>query len=285
MLPLNLNQTTMVKYNDYHQKTKPDTLKKGEKVIYELIGIKKDPLDPEGIKLTVPFAKGIPNTDRVWDPNREEYIDIAYQTGEGEGGVPVMGDIIFWKGDGGIMVLQGGKSRDQKLFEYLEMCNYNESNPHRDPSKFPIFRRKDYKAEAKKRSEERDIRFLAVKKAKEMNVTMVRQISVYLNFDMDMDADVLREKLEDYADNNPKAFLSLTENKDLAIMDVADEAVRKGILFIDKQGRKITDKGGQTLLTWQIKPDVNPLEEFVAFVKTDAGNEYYTELKTVLKKK
>jgi hypothetical protein len=273
----------MIAYNDYKAKIEP--LKKGQKAIYELVGIKKDPLDPEGVKLTIPFAKGVPNTDRAWDEDKKEFIDIAFVTGEGEGGKPVMGDIIFWKGDGGLMILQGGKARDERLYQYMERTNYNGSNPHRDTTFPVIFTRKDYKAEAQKKREQRDIRFLAVKKAKELNITMVRQISVYLHFNMESEDDVLREKLEEYADNNPKAFLSLTENKDLAIMDVANEAMNKGILFVDKQGRKITDKGGQTLLTWQIKPDANPLEEFVAFVKTDAGSEYYAELKSVLKKK
>jgi hypothetical protein len=272
----------MIKYNEYQTEL---TLKKGQKAIYELTGIKKDPLDPDGEKLTIPFAKGVPNTDRVWDEKKKEFTDIAFITGEGEGGKPNMGDIIFWKGDGGLMILQGGRARDERLFQYMERSNYNGSNPHRDATYPIIFTRKDYKAEAKKRTEERDLKFLAVKKAKEMNVTMVRQISVYLHFDMDKEDEVLRERLEDYAESNPKSFLSLTENKDLAIMDVANEAINKGILFVDKQGRKITDKGGQTLLTWQIKPNSNPLEEFVAFVKTDAGSEYYAELKSVLKKK
>lgn len=273
----------MIKFNDY--KTEIAPLKKGQKAIYELAGIKKDPLDPDGVKLTIPFAKGVPNTDRVWDEKLNGFIDIAYVTGQGEGGKPIKGEIVFWKGDGGLMILHGGKANDERLYQYMERTNYNGSNPHRDASYPVIFTRKDYKAEAKKRTEQRDLKFLAIKKAKELNVTMVRQISVYLHFDMDREDDVLREKLEDYAENNPKSFLALTENKDLVIMDVANEAINKGILFIDKQGRKITDKGGQTLLTWQIKPDVNPLEEFVAFVKTDSGSEYYSELKTVLKKK
>lgn len=273
----------MIKYNDF--KTKQETLKKGQKAIYELVGIKKDPLDPSGESLTIPFAKGVPTTDRAWDKDREEFIDIAFIKTESAGGEPVMDEIIFWKGDGGMMILYGGKARDEKLFQYMERTNYNGSNPDRDTSKPIIFTRKDYKAEAKSRREERDLKFLAVKKAKELSTPMVRQISVYLQFDMGKDPEVLQERLEEYAEANPKAFLALTENKDLTIMEVASEAERKGILLIDKQGRKITNNAGETLLTWQIKPNVNPLEEFVAFVKTDAGSEYYAELKSVLKKK
>lgn len=273
----------MIKYNDYKAKIEP--IKKGQKIIYELVGITKDPLDPSGISLTIPFAKGVPPTDRVWDEKAEEFIDIAFIKTEGAGGEPVMDEIIFWKGDAGVMILNSGKSRDEKLFQFMERTNYNGSNPHRDTSKPIIFVRKDFKAEAKTRREERDLKFLAVKKAKELSAPMVRQISVYLQFDMDKDPEVLQERLEEYAEANAKAFLALTENKDLTIMEVANEAVKKGILFIDKQGRKITSNAGETLLTWQIKPDVNPLEEFVAFVKTDAGSEYYAELKTVLKKK
>lgn len=272
----------MIKYNEYKTSS---TLKKGQKAVYELVGIEKDPLDPDGEKWAIPFAKGIPSSDRAWDEDKKEFIDIAFIIGEGEGGKPIMGDIIFWRGDGGTMILQGGKARDERLYQYMERTNYNGSNPNRDTT-FPIiFTRKDYKAEAKKKRDARDLKFLAVKKAKELNLAQIRQISVYLHFNTDTEEDVMREKLEEYADNNPNAFLALTENKDLVIMDVASEAINKGILFVDKQGRKITDKGGQTLLTWQIKPDVNPLEEFVAFVKTDAGSEYYAELKSVLKKK
>lgn len=271
-----------VKYNNYK---KPTPIKKGETVVYELAGLKTDPLDPEK-GLAVPAVFGIPGTDRVFDKDKDEYIDIAHITGHGEGGKPIIEPVMFVSSMAGILVLNGGKAKDQAIYEYMEKSNYNGSNPDRDTSKPIYFYRKDYKAEAKQKREKRNEMIEAINKARALDVAHMRQVALGVGFTaLTDDNDSLREKLEDYAEKNPQKFLAIVENKDLAIMEVANEAQKKGKLVIDEASGKITTANGEVLIAWGDEPDVNPLEKFVSYVKSDEGSKFYAELKEGLKAK
>lgn len=272
----------VTKYNEY--KTKP-TLKKGEKAVYELQGIGRDPLDPKG-GMVIPAVFGIPATDRIYDSEKDDYIDIAYVTGQGQGGEPIVGELQFTGNMMGLMQLQGGKASDQAKYEYMEKCNFNGSNPDRDTSKPVYFTRKDYKAEAKAKREKRDEMIEAVNQARKLDVAHLRQVALGIGFTgITDDNDQLREKVEDYAEANPKKFLAVIENKDLSIMEVANEAQKKGNIVIDNQSRRITTSTGEVLVTWGPEPNVNPLDKFVEYVKSDNGSKFYAELKENLKSK
>src|SRR5690606_7337363 len=126
------------------------------------------------------------------------------------------------------------------------------------------FTRKDYKAEAKAKRERRDEMIEAVNQARKRSVSNLRQAALGVGFTgITDDNDQLREKIEDYAEANPKKFLATIENKDLSIMEVANEAQKKGNIVIDNQSRKITTSTGEVLVTWGPEPDVNPLDKFV----------------------
>ena len=54
---------------------KETLLKKGEQVVYKVVGIQPDPMNPG--KWSIPAAKNVPPTDQIWDEEKQEYIDIA----------------------------------------------------------------------------------------------------------------------------------------------------------------------------------------------------------------
>lgn len=271
-----------VTYNKYK---KPPILKQGQKVVYELVNIRKDALDPEKKRLAIPVKREIQNRQRVFDADINDYIDIAFIESFSVGGRPVFGHIYFEADKSGKIILKGGNPTDQRKYEFMERSNENLSNPNRVSTVQAVFKRKDYAKERLEKKEKRSLLVDAIKISESMTDTMMSQIAVALNF-KDDDKDQLKARIEDYAYTFPEKFIALTENKDLSIMEVADTAIKKGFILVNKQHRKITSASGEMLIGWGTgEVDVNPAEKFVSFVKSDEGSKFYEELKQQMKKK
>ena len=272
-----------ITWNKYPKIT---NLKQGQKVAYELVNVRKDALDPERKRLAIPVIKEIPIRDRVLI--NDEYVDIAYITGYTQGGKPVFGRIRFGNEEdieaSGKLIIRGGSARAQAQYEYMEQTNYNESNPNRNPAVQPIFRKVDYKERLKEKRTEREYLKEALNISSDMTASMVAQIAIALNY-RDEDPNQLRGRIEEFAMINPKKFIALTENKDLNIMEIYEQAKKKGLVKSDIQTRKIMSQSGEMLTTWSPEPNVNDAEKFVLFVKSDEGSKFYDELKIQLKSK
>lgn len=92
-----------------------------------------------GGRLKFPFMKTVPPQDIITGDSNEIY-QIAHITRNG--GSPEM--IVFENSAGGHIIISpdaNGRYRaaDIVMHEYLSLCNYNGSNPHRDSTKEAIF--------------------------------------------------------------------------------------------------------------------------------------------------
>lgn len=293
-----------MEYNNYPEKigedgkvewtTKPKQLKKGEKVEYELINIKPSPLDKTGKTLGLPEIFGVKKRDTVFIPypdkyikelkkdgdNRQgEYIDIAYMPNSRE-------DIVaFKRSKGGVLTVTGGKAKDQNLYEFLETCNKNQSNPNRDTDITPDFRRIDHKKRNQRAREERKEKLKAFEKAEKLKTNELYRVAIGIGYQNPerKDEDDLRNIIESYAEANPIEFLIKVENPDLVIQEVATQAKNKGFIKVDMQKRSIIANNGEALYTWSPEKDVVWTEKFVEFVKSKEGEKFYSGLKQEMK--
>ncbi len=114
-------------------------LGRGEAAIFVNLG---NNADPAGIPLYP--TQGISPTDSIYDPFKDEWVEIAYITRaitkDDKKAIP-LGTITFEAATKGIITLSGDKAGDRALFEYLSLSNHNLSNPNRDKNKKPIFER------------------------------------------------------------------------------------------------------------------------------------------------
>ncbi len=277
-------QINQIKWNNY-KKGRIKILKPNEKVVYELVNVRKDALDPERKKLAVPLIKEIPTRDRVLID--EGYVDIAFIDTFTTGGKPVFGRIQFG-GDAdmestGKLIIRGGTAKAQAMYEYMEQTNWNASNKERNPNIQPIFRKVNYAEKLKEKRTQREYLADAILKSRDMGAQAIKEIAVALNY-KDDDLDALRDRIEEYAMLEPKKFIALCENKDTSIMAIFDEAVKKGFLRVDAQARKIIVTSTSEVLTqWAPESNVNEAEKFVLFVKSDEGSKFYQELKIQLR--
>jgi len=233
-LPHNQQNRQMKKHQDWNNISKeslPTKLKKGEKAVYRILGIKGDPGNPATYRC--PSAVNVPGKDRVYDTLLEEYVDIANIKSIGVGGKMKCHSVWFQKEYNGTLVLDGSKRDDSEIYEYLELCNYNASNPNRSQDVKAIFERVNPTANAEKKRKSRTTRRQALNAAAEMNASDVRDFAALMGWNDKQDLVILRDLVEDYADGNPTEFIKKSKNKQNSLSALINRAAKSNVIKFD----------------------------------------------------
>jgi len=220
-------------WNDISKESMPPKLKRGEKAVYRILGIKGDPARPETFK--IPSAVNVPGKDRVYDSTKDEYVDIANIKSVGVGGKMKCHSVWFQKEYNGVLVLDGSRRDDAEIYEYLELCNYNASNKNRSQDVKAIFERVNPTAQAEEKRKTRSTRRQALNVAADMNAADVRDFAATMGWDDKQDLVVLRDLIEDYADNNPTEFIKKSKNKQNSLSALINRAKKAGVLKFDNR--------------------------------------------------
>lgn len=211
-------------YNRYPEDIKPRSLKKGETATFEIVGGRRDVY--------------VPNTDLISD-GQGEYIQIALIKTLNQQGIPVLENIWFNARKGGKMTLKAGNAKQDRIYKYFMTCNWNESNPNRDPKSKIWFREVRPEENAAKEMDERNNRFLAVQMAREMpDIAVLEYFSMKGQSATIDEIKQLRNRLEKNAEKNPSDFLK----EDDTIKETEDDmdktlrlARKKEIISFDKE--------------------------------------------------
>lgn len=218
-------------WNNISKESMPPKLKKGESAVFRLLGIRGNPSKPETYKC--PSHRGVPNCDRVYDPSTEEYVDLAYIKSVGQGGSPVFGRIFFESASGGMITLRAGMRSEEELYEYLSLCNYNSSNPHRSLDVSPIFERLNPVANAENKRKARSTRRQALNIAADMNATTCREFAAAMGWDDGQELALLRDRIEEYADSKPTEFIKKSKNKQNSLSALIARSQKAGEITFD----------------------------------------------------
>lgn len=215
-------------WNTLSPEAYPKKLKKGEKVTYRLLGIQGDLSNLETFKC--PAMKNVPPKDRIVDPITNDFVDIASIKNIGVGGKLSFYDIVFERDFNGILILDGSKISDHEMYEYLELTNYNASNPNRSEDVVAIFEKVDHKAKSEGKRKERTTKRQALNAAAEMSAADVRNFVAAMGWSDDEDLVILRDKVEEYAESNPAEFIKKSKNKQNTIHALVNRAAKKGVI-------------------------------------------------------
>lgn len=208
------------------RKLKPD-----ERAIYRVINVRPDP-DNAG-KFLMPSALQIRPVDTVLDKETGEFVNIAAIERTDIDGNPTFINIVFNATNMGYLFLNGNNPVHQKIYQYLELCNYNESNPDRNTSDYEaLFYRIDAQKEAKTERNLRKLIVKAVNLALDLDDKKAREVALALGIDAESN-DELRNELEDYAGDYPEEFLEVVERASLANETALKDAVKKNIIKND----------------------------------------------------
>ena len=262
---------------------KSTKLKPGEKVVYRIVNIQRNPMDPT--KWAIPSIKAVPPVDQIYDEQKQEYIDIAAVRTVDTKGEHSFHEIHFYGNQGGMMVLTGGRAADQEIHSYLSLCNYNASNPNRDTTKEPIFELVDESARSEKERKQRNIKREALNAAYDLSGDEVKNYIAALGQDDTRPMDVLRNQLETMADVDPKSFLDLINNKQAAMKAVINRAVTKGVILFDHESSRYTWPNGEAILTVARTTAGDAADELVSFCVSSAkGEKVYQTIQSKAKK-
>lgn len=218
-----------MKASEYNQfsATMQRKLKQDERATYRVLNVRPDP-DNQG-KFLMPAAYQIPSTDVVYDKVKGDFITIAAIERVDNDGNPVFLNIIFTASNMGYLFLNGSNPVHQKIYQYLELCNFNESNKDRNQEAESVFYRVDTKKDA---IEERQLRKLIVKavnEALDLDDKKVKEVALALGIDAES-IEEIRNLLEDYAGDNPEQFLHVLDQTSLEGESVIKEAIKLGII-------------------------------------------------------
>lgn len=271
-------------YNDLSPELiKSTKLKPGEKVVYRITNIQRNPMDPS--KWALPSVKSVPAVDQIWDEQQQEYIDIAAVRNVNAQGKHTYHEIYFYGNQGGTMVLHGGRAADQEIHSYLSLCNYNASNPNRDNTKEAIFELVDENARSEKERKNRNLKREALNAAYDLSTEEVKNYIAALGKDDTRPIAVLRNELETLADHDPKALLDLVNNKQATMKAVINRALAKGVIVFDSEGSRFNWPNGEAILTVARSTGSDAVEEMVSFCVSSAkGEKVYQTIQSKSKK-
>jgi hypothetical protein len=207
-------------------------LEDGQIVTYELLEFDVDHITKRKL---FGGSKTLPGRDRIRDG--KNIIDV---------GVPrlVEGDVVKkcekfklanLEGQivGGRFDLNGSNVEHVLWHQFFSICNFNESNPNASSDVKKRIRVIDPEVEAGELNRTRTILLDALKKVDLMDNQEVEMFAASRNWDIDLAPKALKEKVGQYAIQNPVEFMKIM--KDETTKDLADLglAYKYGILHYD----------------------------------------------------
>lgn len=188
-----------------------------------------------------PHYTAIPKTDRIVDPETNEVYTIANVHNISSNGEPIM-PMIYFDRSGHIIVRpdENGRysSSDILTYQFLMLCNYNESNPHRDGNTKPWFKLINDDAVALEKVEEKSQGADAIKMVAKLTDEEVPLLAAQIGVGEVGDlTQVLRFKLIEFAEKNPakaQGGYEVISNLGEFVVEI-EKAVENKIISLDRR--------------------------------------------------
>lgn len=233
------------KYNGISKElqAKIEPLKRGEVATFQMLnGMKNPDPDPgEQVKRPMLFPKhSIPMIDRITDLDGKT-VDIVVTEGwlKDEPAkislfIPGLGEASIFNGR---FSFTGGKQKDELMYEYCMISNYNEEplTGNRDNSKQPLFKLLSAKAESNKTITRVDVLLEALQFAKDMKIDDSRLFASSLNWNEYTDDNELVAKIRDFAREKPDEFIKIYKDPNKAFKAEVKKALALGVITFDMQ--------------------------------------------------
>jgi hypothetical protein len=272
-------------------------LKRGEIATYELCNIRYDKKIQRHI---IPASKQVLSTDRIFDPYANEgkgdYVDISYIIGETPADPNSMrsttlhlGEILFRRQNNGQIVIRGGDKRDEMLYIYLELCNWNERNAdkpyHVKPLTGYIFKRQEpAKTATQKVAFNRTVRQAqdAIDEMSEAKLRRVAKGLLMAGITEFSGEDEIRANLIDIAAKNPDKILKLDEDTTIEVHASIADAIDAGHIQKDfVNNRWIWSESRDTICS--IIPGKTPEDSIKDFIiSNEDGKEFFQAISQLL---
>lgn len=260
------------------------SLKKGEFAMYRMLGVTFGTNEKGEVTITGRDLI-LPNVDVIQDSESGDLIPIAYVKSWKANGDPNIGEIMFYAENQCQFTLRHG-ARDAAAYQFLEICNYNISNPDRDPNAEPAFEKIDTMSGAKDSRAERANKKRAMDIAASltdeeliefMNANQVKleRLTITYKPDGTVDFEALRDGVEHLAETRHAKFLNMDAGatKPVAGIDqIIDKAIEADVLGFDKETKSWYNKAtSKTILQVLSIKFGTPKKELSKWLQSPAG--------------
>lgn len=261
-------------------------LKKGETKRFKSLSIKPDLKNPR--KFIGPYMDNILTKDTIWDEAKQEFVEIGFvdqtMTNKGDA-IPVFKTIRFQAPEGEITV-RGGVAEDEYKYYFLMLTNQNISNQNRDVSKPASFKLVDIESDKKESRRKRNKILDALNKATSMSADEVRDFIAATGGNDKDPLEVLRDKVEAWAEKDPEDFLKRTMDPEVTIKATVRRALDHGIIKFDKEQMLFSwGNTAEPIMTVARSQDNDHIREFVHTILNNRKYEkVMPEIRKALKK-
>lgn len=155
-----------------------------------------------------------------------------------------------------------------------------------DKNRIPVVERIDETALATEQKQIRSLKLKAQLAAQQMSDAEVVEFANAMTWDATEEPLVLRNKIEELAENAPELFTDTIESKDLQYQSLVNRALTENILSFDPVSNVIAWAANQqAIATLSSRLDKNHVEKMAEWLQTAAkGGEVFNKIKKLLKK-
>ena len=227
----------------------------------------------------------MPSVDEIFDAETNKNRKIQYILGEEsvyakeQSDNPVLQDIIFVNG---ILIVQ---PQQVNLLKYLELSNYNKSNPNRMPSKNPLFYKVDVESDTKDTVETMEVEADALYVARSMEPQKLVGYARTLGINIDRSMYEIKHDVMSFAKENPSVFLKSIDDPRTERKQVILDAVDYGILDFGHHANEVNwIMGTKRPAIIHTPVGVEKLDYFVEYTFDSEGEDVYKEVQKRIKK-
>jgi len=170
---------------------------------------------------------------------------------------------------------------------YLELHPKVNGGLFQDKKRNPVVTPVDEKAEAGKEREIRKAKTKAFAAAERMSNQQVKDFAAAMVWDENEDVDILRNRIEQMAEDDPKMFIDLVESENIKYQSTIKRAMSKGVVSFDPVGGKFLWGSNQQVITVLGAGDgvKNEVERFGEFLRTGGtkADEIFKKIESLTK--
>jgi hypothetical protein len=242
-----------------------------------------------------PYMVAVPSNDRIIDPKTNEIHKIGFVTNVDTAGNAVLDTPWFDSLNGGMIIIAPNpegqySANDILLYEYLSLCNFNESNPYRDTSQPARFEEINDDEIANKKVEKigtsLDAGMEVIKLSDEDVAIVCSQLQVG---EVQDSKGTLRLKLVNFAQAEPDKFAGakmVLDEIGRFVIDI-NAALEKKVIGWDRRGNTAMKHLPSGEIFWKSDQkglsDVENIQKIARWFKTDTeGAGVYVTIKSQL---
>lgn len=276
-------------FNDIPAEYMPKIPKRGTIVTYRFLDSYTDPLS----ETEIPVFRAklmLPCFSRFFDKTNNQWVEIGMVSGVDAYGNPLSDRIrrewVEPQANSGYLNITIGSAQADELFQYLELCSFNLSNPYRDESVHAILERVDFEAEAREARNELKSKMEAIKVAGNIAKEDLPRISALLGFPLEGTEEEIRFNIESFAHEESEDFMYRMTDKLVDIKSFISLALEKDVVYIDEDDRKLkwSDSKGDIMRLVDLEVD-EVIEAYAKWASKDkSGKDVHEELLSLLAK-